>query len=77
MFKRSVCSNAHDEAGSVKANRICLILKMLNSHIQYGHPFKTLGMYFKTMRKFYDKMYFKMKFYFRSAPRHQERPSSC
>ena len=29
-------------------NRICLILKKLNRHIQYGHHFKALGMYFET-----------------------------
>ena len=36
-------------------NRICPILKRLNHHIQYGHHFKALGMYFKTMMKFMAK----------------------
>ena len=36
-------------------NRICLILKKLNRHIQYGHHFKALGMYLKTTMTFMAK----------------------
>ena len=36
-------------------NRVCLNLKKLNRHIQYGHHFKALGMYFKAMRTFMAK----------------------
>ena len=49
-------------------NRICLILKKLNRHKQYGHHFEALGMYLKTMRTLWTKWTSKWSFFQKCTP---------